>query len=88
MANCTGPCVGSDTDLLELILQRAVDNVIRLSQVIQSFETSTGQPQSNQGTLTAASTFSCSDTRLELLSDILIQRQNFFDRLQQFLEAI
>lgn len=87
MANCTGNCLGSTTEILTDILATDVATFVRLQQVVQAFQIFNGTPQSNQGTFTPADSV-CSQSELGLLSLILDQRAANFNQLELVLLAV
>lgn len=87
MHNCTSNCIESTSELLTSILQQEVAISIRLSQVVQAFETSAGQPQSDQGDILTPDNV-CSQSETGLLAAILEQRIVNFNLLSLINAAI
>lgn len=87
MANCTGNCLGSTTEILTNILNQDIATFVRLQQVVQAFEIANGTPQSTQVALTPADNV-CSQSELGLLSLILDQRAANFNQLELVLLAV
>lgn len=87
MANCTGNCGGSTVELLTDILNQDVATFIRLQQVVQAFETSNGQVQTDQGAFIPPDN-ACSQSELGLLALILEQRIANFNQLESVLLAV
>lgn len=87
MANCASNCSGANNEILAAILNQDRAFFVRLSQVVQAFETANSTPQSNQGALEDSIVSNCPTTEVSLLTAILTQRAFNFNQLGLVLVA-